>query len=138
MNNSRINLLANQKFLIISSVQYNFVSVQQLKHVYRISSVIMKYIIRLLNHFSRNREIESNVLCHTAWIWFWMTKRQGETFDNGFVFKKKIKSKCNGKKCCEVFWRDALTGHDQSSNQPISDKLPKWHFLTHAWNLKII
>ena len=28
--------------------------------------------------------------CHTAWIWIWiwMTKRQGATFDNGFIFEK--------------------------------------------------
>ena len=25
---------------------------------------------------------------HTAWIWIWMTKRWGNTSDNGFISKK--------------------------------------------------
>ena len=25
---------------------------------------------------------------HTVWIWIWMTKRPGATFDNGFISKE--------------------------------------------------
>ena len=58
-----------------------------------------------------------------------MTKRPGATSDNGFIFKK-INENLNIKetKACEPFWRAALTGHGQSSQSLISEKLPKWHF----------
>ena len=35
---------------------------------------------------------------------------------------------------CEVFLMAALTGHGHLDH---SKKLPKWHFLTPAWNLKL-
>ena len=38
------------------------------------------------------------------------------------------------KKSCEPFWRAALT----RANQLISEKLTKWHFLIHAWNLNFL
>ena len=37
---------------------------------------------------AKMEEFTPNNVGHTAWIWIWMTKRQGTTFVNGFIFKK--------------------------------------------------
>ena len=60
--------------------------------------------------------------------------RRGATSDNGFILKNENeneKRKEKKKKSCEPIWRAALTVQGMA-NQPISEKLPKWHFLSHA------
>ena len=37
---------------------------------------------------SQNYPLCKVIQIHTAWIWIWLTKKQGATSDNGFIFKK--------------------------------------------------
>jgi hypothetical protein len=66
-----------------------------------------------------------------------MTKRPGATSDNGFIFKKEYTNLNLNIKEREKNPESRFRGlHKQGmanpANQPISKKLPKWHFLTHA------
>ena len=48
---------------------------------------------------------------HTAWILFWMTKRQAIITDNDFILKRKLKEK---RKSHEPFQSYLLTGQADS------------------------
>jgi hypothetical protein len=63
-----------------------------------------------------------------------MSKRSGAASDNGFIFKRiKKKSIIKEKKNpVSRFGGLHYQGMANSANLPISEKLPKWQFLTHA------
>ena len=70
---------------------------------------------------------------HTACIWFWMAKDVGIASDGNFSSYLIGRSWYNH---FRSFSMEGCTNRANPANQPISEKLPKWHFLIHAWNSK--
>ena len=76
---------------------------------------------------------------HTAWIWIWMAKRQDVTSDDNFSSYLIGRSWYNNFGSFSMSGNGGLhwQGMANPANQLISEKLPIWHFLRHAWNLKL-
>ena len=76
---------------------------------------------------------------HTVCIWFWMAKDVGVASDGNFSSYLIGKSWYNHFRSYSMGGNRGLDwqGMANPTNQPIAEKLPKWHFLTHACNSKI-
>ena len=89
---------------------------------------------RVSSRFEFWVEIRVMMKNHTAWIWLWMTKVQALLPAMVSCLKKYIKREKRKK----ILWAvlEGRTNKLSLTNRVLTNlvKLPKWHFLTYAWN----